>query len=195
MKIHNVEQGSPEWFELRKGRMTASHAQAIGNNGKGLDTYITELMAEYHSHADKEQFSNEHTERGKELEEFAAEMYELENDVTIEKIGFVEDGEFAGCSPDGLVGEEGGVEIKSLNDVNHYKIIRDGEKEIDSKYIWQVQMCLLLTGRKWWDLIFYNPNFEKSLVVFRIEPDEEKQEALKEGLKEGEKMIKSQLKI
>ena len=64
MKIINCEQGTPEWFEERKGIMTASHAQAIGNAGKGLDTYIHELMAEYYSSGEKEQFSNKHTERG-----------------------------------------------------------------------------------------------------------------------------------
>ena len=63
MKIHNnIEQGSDDWFAIRKGKLTASHAQAIGNIGKGLDTYINELMSEYYSSGEKEQFTNKHTE-------------------------------------------------------------------------------------------------------------------------------------
>lgn len=193
LKLHNCDQQSPEWFALRKLKLTASNAQAIGNNGKGLETYVTEIMAEYLSAAPKENFSTKDTERGNELEEFARQMYELERGVTIKKVGFIEADEYLGCSPDGLVGEDGGVEIKCLNDVKHYRLMKDGEKEIDSAYLWQSQMNLFLTGRKWWDLIFYNPNFAKSLLVFRIKPDKEMQAKLKAGIKIGTEQIKSQL--
>ena len=53
MKIYNFEQGTEEWFKIRKGKITASHAQAIGNNGKGLETYLNNLMAEYFSSGEK----------------------------------------------------------------------------------------------------------------------------------------------
>ena len=66
----------------------------------------------------------------------------------------------------------------------------DEEKAIDSKYIWQIQMNLLITGRKWWDFMAYNPNFEKSSFIFRILPDEEKINKLKIGLMTGEEKIK-----
>jgi hypothetical protein len=55
-------------------------------------------------------------------------------------------------------------------------------------------MNLLITGRKWWDFVAYNPNFSQSLVIFRIEPDEVKQNALIEGLLKGTELIKKQLK-
>lgn len=190
MKIHSFEQLSDEWFAIRKGKMTASHAQAIGTNGKGLDTYIMEIMSEYHSSGKKEHYTNGDIERGIELEEFAREMYELETDSKIDQVGFIEHSEFAGCSPDGLIGKEGGVEFKALKDINHFKMIVNGEKEIESKYLWQIQMCLFITGRKWWDFVSYNPNYKKSLLIFRIEPDETKEEKLKEGMKTGEKKIK-----
>lgn len=190
MKIHNFEQQSPEWFAIRKGRMTASNAQAIGSNGKGLETYILSLMAEKFSSGEKPFFSNGDTERGIELEQFARDMYELENDCKVEQVGFIEHSEFCGCSPDGLVGDDGGVEIKSVNDVNHFSLILNGEKDIESKYLWQIQMNLLITGRKWWDYISYNPNFEKSLLVFRIYPDYKMHEKLLMGLATGESKIK-----
>ena len=189
MQIHNVEQGTDEWFVIRKGKMTASHAQAIGNNGKGLETYITELMAEYYSSGEKEQYSNKHTDRGNELEPIARDIYELETGQTIEKVGFVEYNEFVGCSPDGFISEDGEWECKSIDDVKYFKHLMNGESEIDSAHLWQIQMCLLITGRKYWILTIYNPNFKKSMCNYRIEPDKEKQEALLRGLEIGTNKI------
>jgi len=57
-------------------------------------------------------------------------------------------------------------------------------------YDWQIQMCLFITGRKWWDLVIYNPNFKKNMIIKRILPDQVKQEKLKIGLAKGEKLIK-----
>ena len=190
MKIHNIEQGTPEWLELRKGKMTASHAQAIGNNGKGLETYVLEMMAETYSSAEKEQFTNEHMERGNELEPQARGMYELKNDCTVEEVGFVEYNEYAGMSPDGLVGDDGLIEIKCMSNKNHFNVILNGLKIVSSSYIWQIQMQLLIAERKWCDLICYNPNFEKDLILFRIEPDKEKQEKLLKGINKGIELIK-----
>lgn len=186
---NNIQQGTPEWFEKRKGKMTASHAQAIGNCGKGLETYILELMAEYFSSAEKEQFSNEHTERGNELEELARDIYSLEQSVKIEQIGFIEMNDFVGCSPDGLIGNDGLIEIKCPNDKEYLTYLLDGEKQIDTKYIWQAQMQLLVTDRKWNDLIIYNPNFKNPMLIFRIIPDLEKFESLKKGFKIGQEKI------
>lgn len=191
MKVHNLEQGTPEWFEIRKGKMTASNAQAIGNNGKGLETYIYTLMSEYYSQAETEHYSNSDTERGNRLEDYARQIYELENDLVVDQVGFIEIDEYVGCSPDGLIGKDGLLEIKCLNDVKHYKLTVKGEKDIESQYLWQVQMQLLLTNRKWCDLVYYNPNFKESMIVFKVKADKVKQDKLKEGIKAGVEMIKS----
>ena len=190
MKLHQIEQQSDDWFAIRKGKLTASHAQAIGNCGRGLDTYIIELMSEYFSSGEKESYTNADIERGIELEATAREIYELDKACDIEQIGFIEYNDYVGCSPDGLIGKDGGIEIKALKDTNHFKMILNGEREIDSKYLWQIQMNLFITGRKWWDYVSYNPNFEKSLLVFRIEPDEKKFKKLEEGIEIGTKKIK-----
>jgi exodeoxyribonuclease (lambda-induced) len=100
-----------------------------------------------------------------------------------------------GASPDGLVEDDGMIEIKCPADVGHYRIIRDGELEIDPKYIWQAQMELLVAERKWCDLIIYNPNFAKSMLVFRITPDAEKHEKLRQGFEQGIRLIKQQLEL
>lgn len=196
MKIHNMEQKSEEWFAIRKGKMTASHAQAIATNGKGLDTYILEMMSEYYSSGEKEYYSNKDTERGNELEPIAREWYEMKTDNKVEEVGFIEFDEYAGCSPDGLIGDDGLVEIKCPNDNNYFKVLLNGEKAIESKYVWQVQMQMLLMGRKWCDLVYYNPNFKESIKIFRIELDDAKTTKLSEGLRAGrEKIIAIKSKI
>lgn len=192
MKIHDkLEQGTDEWKRVRAGKLTASNAQAIGSNGKGLETLVYETLAEKYSSSTEDAFSNAHTERGKELEETALAMYELERGTPVTRVGFIERDEYSGCSPDGLIGEDGGAEVKCHSDVKHFAIIVDGLDAVDTKYIWQVQMSLLVTGRKWWDLICYNPNFKNSLVVFRITPDAVAQEKLILGLAKGTEMLKA----
>lgn len=187
MKIHKIEQKTDEWFDLRKGKMTASNAQAIGNIGKGLETYIYQLLAEKYSSCSDEGYTNKDMERGNELEEYARDIYEMETGNIVEQVGFVEMDEYSGCSPDGLIDKDGGVEIKCPNDTNHFKLILG--LPIDPKYVWQIQMNLLITKRKWWDFVSYNPNFKKSLVIIKFTPDKEKQDKILEGLKQGVIMI------
>lgn len=197
MIIHDIAQGGDEWFNVRKGKMTASNATAIGNNGKGLETYIVEIMAQEYSSGEKEQFTSKHIERGNELEPIARSIYELQEDVTVQEVGFIELDKYTGCSPDGLINDAGGIEIKCIDDIKYFKHLINGEKEVDSGHVWQVQMCLYITGRKWWDLVYYNPNYEKSMCIYRIEPDIEKHDKIREGLESGKKQIlaiKSKLK-
>lgn len=187
--IHDVEQGSPEWHALREGRMTASHAQAIASAGAGLETYVFDMMARAFSSADREFFSNEHTDRGHELEPLARKAYELEYNTEVEEVGFVEVSPYLGFSPDGFVGKDGGIETKCKEDKRFLKHLYYGESEIESAYIWQVQMTLLLSGRKWWDLVFYNPNFKETMIVHRIYPDAAKFAKLEVGFKKGAALI------
>jgi len=188
MKIHKIEQCSDEWFAMRKGKMTASHAQAIGSNGAGLKTYIYEILAEEYSSGENEFYTNKDIERGNELEEPARLLYEFETDQKVKQVGLIEFNEFVSCSPDGLIGKDGGIEIKCLNDVNYLKGLLT--QKIDSKHLWQIQMNLYITDRKWWDYVAYNPNFKQNLVIIRVEPEKEMWEKLVAGLETGTKMLK-----
>jgi len=192
MKLHKVKQRTPEWFDLRKEYpLTASNAQAIGNNGKGLETLCWDKLAEIHSKTPKEQYTNEHLERGIELENEARTIYAMETGNKVEEVGFVTNEEIskvAGASPDGIVNEDGLVEIKCFADTKHFKMIVNG-LEIESQYMWQMQMQLLITGRKWVDFVAYNPNYDKSILIQRVETDEVVQEKIKTGLKIGEKLL------
>lgn len=190
MKLHKIEQQSPEWFALRRGKMTASEAACIAANSKGLESYIYRIVVEEITGISQNSFTgNFHTERGNELEEEARLAYELTKDVKVDQVGFIEVDECNGCSPDGLVGKNGGVEIKCPNDIKYFKLMI-GVDKIDTAYEWQCQKCLLDTGRKWWDLVYYNPNFEKNMLINRIVPELEKQEKLIVGLDKGKELIK-----
>ena len=191
---YDLIQQTPEWFKLRELKMTASHGTAIGNAGKGLGTYIYQLVSEYYSTAERVNYTNKDLERGNELEPQARSIYELETGNEVKEVGFVEYNKYVGCSPDGLVGKDGGVEIKCPNDVNYFKMLLNGESAIDSTYKWQVQNNLLVIGRKWFDLVFYNPNFNKSILIYRIYPGKIMQTKLQEGFVKGEIMIKNLIK-
>jgi hypothetical protein len=190
--LHDVIQGSKEWFKLRELKLTASHAQEIAACGKGLETYTTKIVSEYFSQAEPFSYSNEEMERGKELELEARNIYEIEKGVTVQQIGFIELSEYIGISPDGLIAECGGVEIKVHNDKVYTELAI--YNKIDTKYIWQIQMSLLVTRRVWWDFVAYNPNYKRPMLTRRIFPDLKAHERLSEGFKIGVEQIKSKLK-
>jgi len=187
MIVHDVVQGSEDWFACRIGRMTGSHAQEISANGKGLNTYIYKILAEKSS-AERESYTNEHMQRGNELEPVARGIYELAMNTQVKEVGFIEHDEYSGCSPDGLIDEDGGIEIKCPSDPVYSRVLIN--RRPDSKYAWQCQMAMMITGRKWWDLVYFNPNFEQSMTTFRLEADEEKHEKLRAGLERGKELIK-----
>lgn len=188
MKYHwNLEQRSPEWYAIRRLRLTGSNATAIATAGAGLKTLVTDLVLDQIIQAE-EDYDNKHLKRGRDLEPVAKTLYEFKNGVTIKECGFMTMGEYAGASPDGLVGDDGGVEIKCRLPKYHIKYLM-GEK-IDSGIMWQIQMNLLVSGRKWWDFLSYCPDFKQSLYVERVLPDEKAFEKLNNGILKGAKMIK-----
>jgi len=191
MIIHNIEQGTPEWHELRKGKLTGSNAQAISANGAGLKTYVKKIILGLFTEGKK--LTGADIDRGNELEPIARAKYEFEKGVDVVEVGFIEmTNRLIGISPDGLVGEDGMIEIKARNNEIHYYLLMNGK--IDSKTDWQMQMQMFVSRRKWCDFISYNPNFKKnSLFVKRVYLDQTKVAKLSKGLYEGEKMIKEAL--
>jgi hypothetical protein len=188
---YNVIQGSTEWFELKKLKMSASNATAIGNAGAGLTTYINKLVLE--SIIEPEKFTNLDMERGVELEPIARSKYEFEKNVSVIEVGFIESTfyKYVGVSPDGLVGDDGLIECKARNDEKHLQLLLTGD--VDSGTIWQMNMQMLISGRQWVDFISYNPNFKNSLFVKRFFPDAEKIEKLKKGIEKGINLIEELL--
>lgn len=193
MQIIDCKQKTEEWFKLRDLRMTASHAQAISANGKGLDTYIQTMMQEYYSTAEPERYTNINIDRGNELEDSAALAYTMETGRIVEKIGFVVHSDYAGCSPDLFVEKTGLAEIKCPADKAYFQMLldeADGELKIETKYIWQMQMQMMICEKEWCDFVAYNPNYEKFMIVKRVVPDKKAVEKIRMGLISGEEKIK-----
>jgi hypothetical protein len=197
-KEHTMEQGTDEWHDVRSLKLTASHGTAIGNAGKGLITYVTEKVVESIV-GRKENFVSKDMERGNELEPIARAKYEFEKGVTVLELGFIEVHKHAGFSPDGLIDEDylddgpGLCEIKARNDVKHYNLLVGGP--VDSGVIWQMNIGMFMTKRKWCDFISYNPNFKgKSLFVKRFYADPIKQSKILIGLNLGITSLEKKLK-
>lgn len=194
MKVYNFEQRSPEWHEVRKLKMTASNAACIAEAGQGLKTYAKNLCKEIFL-KERKFFINENIQRGIDLEDKAIEMYSNQTGNIVRKVGFVEYNAFVGCSPDGFVTtnklEDGLAEAKCPSDDVHFNLLLTDK--IDKKYLWQMQMQMLICGREWCDYIAYNENHIENLYIKRIYADKEMQNKLKKGFVVGEKLIKETL--
>lgn len=114
-----------------------------------------------------ESFSNEHTERGHAMEAEARDLYAFQTGAELERVGFIRNGR-AGCSPDSLIGEHGGLEVKTK--LPHLLIDVILKDEFPSEHKAQVQGTLWLTGRQWWDIAIYWPGIP--LFVKRAHRDE-----------------------
>lgn len=190
MIIHNCEQGTQEWLNLRLGKLTGTAAYTISVGGKGLDTLCEELAWERIVGEKEESYKNEAMQRGIEMEQMAADAYELQFGVDVHKIGFAEHNEYIGISPDRLIGKDSGLEIKSKLDKGHRQLLL-GKVEFEPQYLWQCYMAMLILDRQSWNLISFNPNFGKS-SIFRLEllRDNEHDDKLLSGFEKGEKLIR-----
>ena len=182
MKIINCEQRSEEWYAARLGIPSASSFDQIvtmkGEPSKQREKYMYKLAGEKVSGKAEESYQNAAMLRGIELESEARELYKIITDNPVEEVGFcISDG--CGCSPDGLVGEEGGLEIKCPTIATHVSYLLNGG--LPSEYFQQVQGSLLITGRKWWDFQSHYPGLKP--LIIRVFPDIAFQKALKAELK------------
>jgi len=190
MIILTDEQGSPEWLASRLGRPSASNfGRLVTGSGKpssSAESYINEMIAERLTGRSKPFYTNEHMERGNALEPEAREAYEFITDFEVVETGFIlHDSEEFGCSPDGLVAEQGGLEIKCPSDSVHVSYLRAGK--VPAKYYQQVQGCLWITGREWWDFMSYHPEMPHLLV--RAHRNEKYIEAMAEQVEKAVKTI------
>ena len=188
MKIYNFEQRTDEWYAIRRSKLSASNASIIATNGKGLETYVYTLMSEYYSNGEKEHYVNVDMQRGIDLEPEARIEFEFYTGLDVQEVGFVELNEFCGVSPDGLIGDDGLIEIKCPKDEVYFRLLLDGK--IRPEYIAQMQMQMFVTERKYCYFVSYNPNFEQSLFIKKIERDEEMIQKIKEGIDFGTNLIK-----
>lgn len=173
MRILDVEQGSELWKAARLGIPTASDFKKIitpveGKLSKTRTKFIATLIGERYTGAPLDETDTRWMKRGKEQEPNAVAWYELTQHVKTQQVGFVmhENG-LCGASPDGLVGDDGGLEIKTRSMQIHLEALLYG---IPKGCKPQVQASLWITERKWWDVLLYNPALPP--VLERWERDE-----------------------
>lgn len=178
MIVHNVEQGTPEWFALRAGKPTASEFSKLitstGEPSKSMAGYAITLAGEMYAGKPLDAWEgNAYTERGKILEADARRAYAFLNDVEPETVGFVSnDAVQYGCSPDSLINREGILEIKCLKAENHIKAIlyHKKHKKCPPDYVQQTQGQLFVCELPWCDLYFHHPDLPP--LIIRQERDE-----------------------
>lgn len=189
MIIHDVQQGSFEWLNLRAGRFTATDAQALAEGKKGLETAALCKAAFWLTGNLPDIVETKAMQEGHIREPKARRAYEEYMGRKVQTVGFAELDEYVGCSPDGLVGEDGLIEIKCKQDKAHlYTVLRG---KIEAEHWAQMQFQMLICGRKWADYVGFNPMFKNPLYVQRVWPDAQYQAALADGLDKGRELVKS----
>jgi putative phage-type endonuclease len=186
-----MEQGSPEWLALRAGKVTASRvADVVARTktgwGASRANYMAELIAERLTGEPAPSYSNAAMQWGTEKEPEARDYYEFFADASVEQVAFVHHPSIAdsGASPDGLVGEDGLVEIKCPNTATHIDTLLGATGP--SKYMTQMQWQMACTGRKWCDFVSYDPRMPDSMRIFvsRIIRDDDMIAALEKDVTE-----------
>lgn len=206
IEVFDCVQGTPEWFECRRGLPTASQFSVVISEGRSDGTmpntmidalvksgcsaaqlaaavkaaksknanpaatrakYMRELAGEILTGELSETYSNAHMDRGSEQEADARRLYAFLADKEPALVGFVRNGN-AGCSPDSLVGNNGGLEIKSA--LPHIQIERLFKNELPSEHKAQVQGNLWLCEREWWDFMSFSPKLPP--LIKRVYRDE-----------------------
>lgn len=181
----DIEQGSDEWLDLRRGILCASEAKLIltptlkiADNEK-TRAHVWEIAAQRISGYTEPTYIGDAMLRGRDDEVTARDLYS-EKYAPVTEVGFVTSdalGFTIGYSPDGLVGDDGLIEVKSR--VQKYQVQTIVENVPPDEFMLQLQTGLFVTGRKWIDFISYSGGLE--MVTMRVEPDERYQTAIREA--------------
>lgn len=165
-----ITQGSPEWFAQRCGKVTASRiADVIAKTKTGYSAsrqnYMAELAIERLTGVKAEGYTNDAMKWGVEHEADARSMYEFMSGNSVEQCGFIDHETLtSGASPDGLVGDDGLLEIKCPNSATHIEYLLSGE--VPSKYKPQMTWQMICAKRKWCDFVSFDPRMPGNLQYF-----------------------------
>jgi len=185
MQIIDCEQGTPQWHEAKAGiPSTSEFSKIITMTGKAStqwEAYCNRLVAEKLTGSTVTTFEKTPwMERGNEFEAEAVRMYELQDDIEAQKVGFIiSDG--YGCSPDRLIDDDGILEVKCPAPHTHVGYMLDTIKLVKEYHVQnQGQLFVMREERKWVDLMSYYP--EMAPVVVRVFPDDDYQKELEDAL-------------
>ncbi len=173
--IHTFPQGGPEWHDHRLGRVTASRVadlMALTKSGPAASrkNYMADLIAERLTAQPRDSYTNAAMEWGTAHEAQARATYAFVTDCDVQEVGFIDHPTIpmAGCSPDGLIGADGMLEIKCPNTATHIDTLINGT--INSKYKKQMMFQMACAGRAWCDFVSFDPRLSpaKQLWIKRI---------------------------
>jgi len=166
-----MEQGTPEWLEARRGKVTASRvADVIAKTKSGYAAsranYMAELLCERLTGETAPCFMNDAMRWGTEKEPEARAAYCFRTDADVEQVAFIDHPRIgmAGASPDGLIGADGMLEIKCPNTATHLDTLASGKPA--GKYVTQMQWQMACAGRAWCDFVSYDPRLPENLRFF-----------------------------
>lgn len=174
-----IEQRSEDWFVARLGKVTASRVSDVMAKTKSgyaasRTNYMMELLCQRLTGKREEGYTSAAMQRGTELEPAARSCYEAESGLFVVETGFVlhQDINGLGASPDGLVGDDGLLEIKCPNTATHVDFLRTGKP--DGKYQWQMLAQMACTGREWCDFVSFDDRLPEPLQFscIRFERDD-----------------------
>jgi putative phage-type endonuclease len=174
-----MEQRSPEWHAVRLGKATGSRiADIVARTKAGYSTsranYAAQLVCERLTGVAAESFVSAAMQWGSEKEPEAQRLYAFEHDIEVVKVGFLGHPRIAmsGASPDGLIGNEGLIEVKCPITATHIDTLLG--QGIPGRYLTQMQWQLAVSGRQWCDFISYDPRLPADLRLFtrRVRRDE-----------------------
>lgn len=189
--MSEIVQGSTEWHALRIGKVTASRvADVIAKTktgwGASRANYMAELIAERLTGEPAEKYTNAAMAWGTEKEPDARAAYEFFRDAAVTEIGFVDHPSISmtGASPDGLVGDDGLVEIKCPNTATHLDTLLS--QTVPAKYVTQMLWQMEVTGRAFCDFVSYDPRLPESMSLFvkRVERDDKRISELRSSVVE-----------
>lgn len=188
-------QGSDEWHEARLGKVTASRvadlmARTKTGWGASRANYMAELLCERLTGQAGERFTNAAMQWGTDMEPQARAAYEFMTGRSVSEVGFIDHPSIvmAGASPDGLVGDDGLVEIKCPNTATHIETLLS--ETVPAKYRTQMLWQMACTGRAWCDFVSFDPRLPADIQIWimRVEPKageiEDMEAAVKEFLAE-----------
>ena len=179
------EQGTEGWFADRLGKVTASRLSDVLAKTKtgysaSRNNYMTQLVLETITQSRAESYTNLAMAWGTEQEPFARAAYEAKTGQMVEEVGFLPHPtiSLAGASPDGLVGDDGMVEIKcpsTSTALECWLTQSQGGNPVDGKYFAQMQWQMRCADRSWCDYVVFDPRMpaKAQLFVTRVERDEE----------------------
>lgn len=196
----DLEQGSQEWLGVRRGLLTASVIGQLitpgtirpASNDKSR-ALIAQLAAERITGKSDTVFVNDDMMRGTLHEPIARDKYADHNGVQVQQVGFMIRDDWGiqlGASPDGLVGEDGGLEIKCPRAKTHIQTILSGEVPVYNMA--QVQTTLLVTGRDWWDFVSFSAGLP--MWTKRVTPDPKWRDSIITAATSAEHAIQSMVR-